>query len=143
MGRGVVEVVSASAARAEYWIMRPRILVCDDEPVLRSLIRAALGDDYDVAEASDGDESLALVRELRPDLVILDMMMPGRTGLDVLTEVRGDPELAQTKVLMLTARTQAADIEGIMRAGADRYVPKPFSPAQLVVAVDELVEQPS
>jgi CheY-like chemotaxis protein len=115
------------------------VLICDDEEVMRALVRAVLeGEDYAIAEARDGDESLELIRRLRPDLVILDMMMPGRSGLEVLKEIRGDPELAGTPVIMLTARAQASDREAVSRAGADRYLPKPFHLADLAAAVGEL-----
>lgn len=71
------------------------------------LVRASLeGDEYSIAEARNGDESIELARRLRPDLIVLDVMMPGRSGLEVLTELRGDQELAGTLVIMLTARTQ-------------------------------------
>jgi len=115
------------------------ILVCDDEAVMRALVRAALEEDgYSIAEARDGDESLDLIRRLRPDLVILDMMMPGRSGLDVLNELRADPELSGTPVLMLTAKAQADDRVAAERAGADRYLSKPFRLAELAAAVAEL-----
>jgi len=116
------------------------LLVCDDENVLRELIRASLAGRYALVEASDGDEALSLARERRPDLILLDMMMPGRSGLDVLAELRGDPALAEIPVIMLTARTQAADRETAARAGADRFLAKPFSPLELVFVVEELLD---
>lgn len=118
---------------------RPTLLVCDDEDVLRSLIRATLRD-YAVVEARDGDEALQQARAIRPDLILIDMMMPGRTGLEVVAELRDDPSLASTPVLMLTARTQAADREAAESAGADRYLAKPFSPSELIGVVAELLE---
>jgi len=88
----------------------PTVLICDNEEPLRSLIRAALdGNGYELVEARDGDEGLDVARRLRPDLIVLDMMMPGRTGLDVLQELRADPSFASTRVIMLTARTQVTD----------------------------------
>ena len=88
------------------------ILICDNEEPLRALVRATLGsDDYTILEAGDGEEALELARDRRPDLVVLDVMMPGRSGLEVLAELRGDPTLASTPVLMLTARAQAYDRE--------------------------------
>jgi CheY-like chemotaxis protein len=117
----------------------PTLLVCDDEDVLRSLIRATLAG-YTVIEARDGDEALAHARQLRPDLILLDMMMPGRSGLDVLAELRRDPNLAATPVVMLTARTQIADREAVEAAGANRYLGKPFSPLQLIAVVEELLD---
>lgn len=117
----------------------PTLLVCDDEDVLRSLIRATLAG-YTVIEARDGEEALAHARELHPDLILLDMMMPGRSGLDVLAELRRDPKLARTPVVMLTARTQVADRDAAEAAGADRYLGKPFSPLQLIAVVEELLD---
>src|SRR5438876_184206 len=82
---------------------RPSVLVCDDEPNLRELIRVSLGPRYAIVEAEDGESALALARSLRPDLVILDLMMPRLSGLDVLTELKADPALAATRVLIVTA----------------------------------------
>jgi len=121
--------------------MTATVLVCDDEDVLRALIRATLNSgNYTIVEARDGDEALEQARQVRPDLIILDMMMPGRTGLDVLGEIRADAELAATPVLMLTARTQAADRDAIAAAGANRFLAKPFSPLELSAAVGELLD---
>lgn len=117
-----------------------RILLCDDEEVLRSLIRATFDDGrYSIAEAEDGDQSLELARSVRPDLVVLDMMMPGRSGLEVLHELRADPALAQTPVVMLTARARPADRDAATAAGADRYLAKPFSPLELITVVEDLL----
>lgn len=120
--------------------MPATVLLCDDEEVLRQLVRATLGNgEYEIVEAADGDESLALARRHRPDVVILDMMMPGRSGLDVLRALRGDAALAGTPVIMLTARAQQADREAASAAGADRYLAKPFSPLELISVVEELL----
>lgn len=119
--------------------MAATVLICDDEDVLRALVRATLdGDGYQLVEARDGDESLELAKRLRPDLILLDMMMPGRTGLEVLRELRADPEPASTRVLMLTARTQPVD-RLAAEATADRYLAKPFSPFELQRVVAELL----
>lgn len=120
--------------------MRRTILVADDEAVLRALVRATLSSaGYDVLEAADGDEALELARSARPDLIVLDRMMPGRSGLDVLHELQAEPELAATPVVMLTARTRAADREAAAAAGAVRFVAKPFSPRELVRIVADLL----
>jgi two-component system alkaline phosphatase synthesis response regulator PhoP len=117
------------------------VLICDNERTLRALVRAALKDSgYRILEAQDGDEALEIARAQRPDLMILDMMMPGRTGLDVLAELRQTDELGATPVIMLTARTQDADREQAERAGADRFLPKPFSPRRLASIVDEMLD---
>ena len=127
--------------RADHSAVR-RILVCDNEDVLRDLVRASLGGNgYDLVEARDGDEALPLARDTKPDLVLLDMMMPGRSGLEVLAELRADPELAETRVVMLTARTQAADREAAAEAGADRFLTKLFSPLQLAALVEDMLSK--
>jgi len=121
----------------------PRILICDNESVLRGLVRASLGGNgYDLVDARDGDEALALARGSKPDLVLLDMMMPGRSGLDVLAELRADPELAESRVVMLTARTQTADREAAVAAGADGFLTKPFSPLELAALVEDMLSEP-
>ena len=123
--------------------MPPRILVCDNEEALRDLVRAALGGNgYEIEEARDGDEALAQARRVRPDLIILDVMMPGRSGLDVLTELRDDAELAGVKVIVLTARAQATDRSSAERAGANVFLAKPFSPLELAGIVDRLLTEP-
>jgi two-component system phosphate regulon response regulator PhoB len=119
---------------------RPTVLVCDDEAVLRLLVRATLdGGDYDVVEASDGDEALERTRRHRPDLILLDLMMPGRSGHEVLRELRRDPETAATPVIMLTARAQTADREAMSLAGATHFLTKPFSPVGLAALVEEVL----
>jgi CheY-like chemotaxis protein len=120
--------------------MRPRVLICDNEEILRALIRATLeAGTYELVEARDGDEAIRIARGERPDVIVLDMMMPGRSGLDVLAELRADDDLASTPVVMLTARARAADREAALAAGADFFLPKPFSPAALAAAVEGLV----
>ena len=119
---------------------RPTVLVCDDEPVLRMLVRATLDQgNYTVVEACDGDEALARTRSHRPDLILLDMMMPGRSGSDVLRQLRSDPSTSKTPVIMLTARAQASDREAMSDAGADHYLTKPFSPIGLASLVEEVL----
>ena len=119
---------------------RPTVLVCDDEPVLRMLVRATLDrGNYTVVEACDGDEALARAGSEHPDLILLDMMMPGRSGSDVLRELRADPLTAETPVIMLTARAQATDREAMNVAGADHYLTKPFSPVGLAALVEEVL----
>ena len=76
------------------------VLICDDEPSLRELIRLSLDGDYDFAEAEDGEESLEMARRLKPDVVILDMMMPRLNGLEVLSEIRRDEDLSDTAVIV-------------------------------------------
>jgi CheY-like chemotaxis protein len=117
-----------------------KVLICDNEEALRALVRGALEiEDYELVEARDGDESVALARAWEPDLIVLDMMMPGRTGLEVLNELRSESRFAATPVVMLTARAQAADRDAASAAGATEFLPKPFSPLALASLVEELL----
>jgi len=115
----------------------PMILVCDDEPSLRELVRAVLGPGYTFVEADDGPRALALARELQPDLIVLDVMLPGMSGIEVLEELRGDPELSSIPVIVVTAWSHAEMSARV--SGADRFVPKPFDPEELESAVEELL----
>jgi CheY-like chemotaxis protein len=122
--------------------MAPTVLICDNEDVLRLLVLATLNDGgYELVEARNGDEALELARKVHPQLIVLDMMMPGRTGLEVLLELRQEPEFANTPVVMLTARTQEADRAAAEAAGADRFLSKPFSPLELAALVEELLDE--
>ena len=113
------------------------VLICDDEPSLRELIRVSLDGPYSFAEADDGEKSLEVARRLRPDVIILDMMMPRLSGLEVLSEIRGDRGLAETPVIVLTA--QPSTKEEALRSGADIVMVKPFEPEQITAAVEEVL----
>ena len=115
----------------------PTILVCDDDPSLRELVRAVLGPRYRFLEASDGKEALDAMRELSPDLIVLDVMLPGLSGIDVLEAMRADDKLSGTPVVVITAWSHA-EVEA-WTAGADRFVSKPFDPDELSGAVEELL----
>jgi CheY-like chemotaxis protein len=120
--------------------MESTILVCDNEEILRGLVRASLdGNGYTLVEARDGDEAVEQARLVQPDLILLDMMMPGQSGLEVLAELRRDPELRGIPVIMLTARAQVTDRDAAHLAGADRFLAKPFSPLELDSVVKELL----
>ena len=114
------------------------VLIADDEPSLRLLVRVTVGsDEYGLLEAADGDEAWALVRQHRPAVALLDVQMPGRTGLELARAIKADPELAGTRVILLTSKAQAADIAAGLAAGADRYLTKPFSPLELLATVEQ------
>ena len=115
------------------------VLICDDEPSLRELIRVSLDGAYEFAEADDGEQSLEIARRLRPDVVILDMMMPRLSGLEVLAELRRDQELSDTRVIVLTA--QPATREEALREGADVVMVKPFEPDQITAAVRDVLSK--
>lgn len=117
------------------------LLICDDEPALRELMRIALDGDYAFAEAASAAEAIEVTRRLRPDLVLLDVMMPGGSGLDALAEIRADPELAPTPVVVVSAFSGASDREAARAAGADRFVAKPFDPDELDAVVREVLGQ--
>jgi CheY-like chemotaxis protein len=117
------------------------VLICDDEPSLRELIRISLDGPYRFVEADDGEQSIELARSEKPDVMILDMMMPRRSGLEVLTAVREDEALADIPVIVLTAQPGIG--EEALRKGADLVMVKPFEPEQISAAVEEvLAERP-
>jgi CheY-like chemotaxis protein len=108
------------------------VLVVDDDGDIRRLFRASLAEDFDVREATNGMSALALIRELRPDIVLLDVTMPGGlNGLEVLTEIREDPDICHTTVMMVTGRGEDRDFANAQKHGADGYIVKPFSPQEV------------
>ncbi|MBL8768654.1 MAG: response regulator [Planctomycetes bacterium] len=112
---------------------KKKILVVDDEPfILRSLSFVLRREGFDVDEARNGDEALEAIRATRPNLVLLDVMMPKKNGYEVLSEVKSDPELRTTYIIMLTAKGQEADRIKGMELGVDEYMTKPFSPMKIV-----------
>jgi two-component system phosphate regulon response regulator PhoB len=116
----------------------PHVLVVDDDPVVADLVAFRLGRmGLEVSVESDGESGLAAARELRPDLVVLDWMMPRMNGLEVCRALREDPDagLAATPVLLLTAKAQEPDLERGFAAGATDFVAKPFSTGELVSRV--------
>lgn len=122
--------------------MAAYVLVVDDEPDIAALVAYHLARDrYRVRTVADGLEALQAVEAERPDLIVLDLMLPGTPGLEVLREIRRRPELEGLPVLLLTARREERDrIEGL-RLGADDYVPKPFSPQELVLRVGAVLRR--
>jgi len=118
-----------------------RILIVDDQPDLRELVRMTLEiDGHEVHEAADGAGALQAVRQLSPELVLLDVMMPGgMDGIAVCRALRADSTRRRLRIVMLSARGQKVDIEAGRAAGADAYLPKPFSPRQLLDVVSRLL----
>jgi DNA-binding response OmpR family regulator len=120
--------------------MAKRILIADDEPnIVLSLEFLMQTSGYEVRTASDGDAALAALDEFRPDLVLLDVMMPKRNGYEICQWIRSNPALAGVKVLMLTAKGREADVEKGLGLGADAYVTKPFATRELVARVKAMV----
>jgi two-component system phosphate regulon response regulator PhoB len=117
------------------------VLIADDEPSMRLLVHATIeSDDYAVVEAVDGAEAWAMVQKLKPSLVLLDVQMPERTGIEVLRSIKADPSLRGTKVILLTSKAQESDVEAGLIAGADFYLTKPFSPLDLLTRVEEALQ---
>jgi DNA-binding response OmpR family regulator len=118
------------------------ILLVDDEPyILRSLSYLLAREGYAVEMASNGEEALARLHEVRPPLVFLDIMMPRMNGYEVCEQIKQDPALATTYVIMLSAKGQQIDRERGMLGGADEYMTKPFSPREVAQRVHALLGQ--
>lgn len=116
------------------------VLIVDDHADIRRLLSITLGRQFEVLEADNGQTALQLLRRHRPQVVLLDVMMPGEVdGLQVLDAIRADPALQGTKVAMVTARGQQLDSEDARQRGADAYFIKPFSPLQIVQWVREQI----
>jgi DNA-binding response OmpR family regulator len=110
-----------------------RILVVDDHPsIVRLLQRVLQTEQHEVITAADGEEALQKARDERPDMVVLDVMMPRKNGFEVLHELKSDPATQAIIVIMLTARDHDVEMKHGLQLGADWYVPKPFSPADMV-----------
>ncbi len=120
--------------------MEPKLVIVDDEADIRRLI-AFLLRSYDLYEAQNGRRALELIRETLPDLVLLDVMMPEMTGLEVLDAMHENPLTASIPVVLLSAKGQADEIERGMRSGAARYLVKPFESQALRACVEETLRE--
>jgi DNA-binding response OmpR family regulator len=120
--------------------MAKKVLIVDDEPnIVLSLEFLMKKAGFEVAVAGDGDEALVQVGKFNPDLVLLDVMMPKKSGYEVCEALRADPARAAMKVVMLTAKGRDTEVAKGMALGADAYVTKPFSTKDLVARVTELL----
>jgi two-component system, OmpR family, response regulator MtrA len=114
-------------------LMKSRVLVVDDDPALSEMLTIVLrGEGFDTAVVADGTRALPAVRELRPDVVLLDLMLPGMNGIDVCRAIRAE---SGVPIVMLTAKTDTVDIVLGLESGADDYVVKPFKPKELVARI--------
>jgi CheY-like chemotaxis protein len=118
-----------------------RVLVVDDEPALRELMRAALEPHHEVADASDATAALELWRTYRPDVVLLDVMLPGASGIDILRQVRSDETFPPAKVIVVSAWDAISDRERVDEHDVDAFISKPFLPDELLETVDRLVRE--
>ena len=117
-----------------------RTLVVDDEKLARDRLCGFLRGMEDVeviGEASNGPEAVAMIDDRRPDLVLLDVQMPGLSGIELTARIRTNPELACIKIVILTSKAQATDVASGLAAGADLYLTKPFSPISLLQYVEQ------
>ena len=118
----------------------PTILVVEDDPVILDLLAVNFElEGYTVVRAVDGEDGLATARRFRPAAVVTDIMMPKRSGLDLLADLRADADLAAVPVILVSAKALASDIREGLAAGADDYVTKPFEPDELLVRVEKLI----
>jgi DNA-binding response OmpR family regulator len=124
--------------------MPKRILVVDDEPsILLSLEFLMEQEGYDVYSATDGDEALQALREKKPDLILLDVMIPKRDGFEVCQTIRANPEWKEVRIIILTAKGREVDQEKGLALGADDYITKPFATQELVKKVRVVLEDTS
>jgi DNA-binding response OmpR family regulator len=122
--------------------MTKKILVADDEPnILISLEFLLKREGYDVVIATNGAEALARVRAEKPDMAILDVMMPLRNGFEVCQDLRQDPEFKDLRIMMLTAKGRDSEVSKGLGLGADVYMTKPFSTRELIARVKTLIDR--
>lgn len=120
--------------------MKTKILICDDDPLLLELMEFRLrAKGYQVVRAVDGAEALSKAETEAPDIIVLDAMMPKADGFEVLSRIKGDPNLSETPVIMLTARKAEKDIVSALEKGADDYLVKPFIPEELMARLSRLI----
>ena len=116
------------------------VLIADDEHNIRHILDFSLhAEGFDVLSAHTGEDALTLAREHAPDLIILDVMMPGKGGIETCRALKEDPQTAPIPVILLTARSSKADREAGKEAGANDYITKPFSPQRVIEAVHDLL----
>jgi DNA-binding response OmpR family regulator len=122
--------------------MSGKVLIADDEPSNETSLEFLMQrNGYEVCVARDGEEAMRLMGSFRPDVVLLDVMMPVKSGIEVCRQIRADPGLRGIKVVMLSAKGRGGDMDHGMKAGADAYVTKPFSTKALVSTVRGLMRQ--
>jgi len=118
------------------------ILIVDDEDLIRSLLRLTLVRvGYDVTEAETGEEGITIVREIEPDLVLLDVMMPGMDGFEVCQKIRQDPVVGDIPIIMLSARKDQRSRRHSQQVGANKYLTKPWVPDELLWHVGEVLKK--
>jgi len=115
-----------------------RILIADDEPnILLVVSKRLTNKGYEVLTAPDGETADAMIREHRPDLILLDVMMPGLSGVDLCRRIKSVPDLKSIPIILFSAMAQQEDKEEGRKAGADAYIIKPFDPVELLATIEE------
>ncbi|MFI8575912.1 response regulator transcription factor [Rossellomorea aquimaris] len=119
-----------------------RILIAEDEEVLRMLMVDTLEDEgHELDEAADGREAVDHIMDNDYDLILLDYMMPLLTGLEVIERVRNSPEKRTVKIMMVSAKSQQSDKDLVLKSGADYFIAKPYSPAELVQRIEDILNE--
>jgi len=119
--------------------LRPLILICDDELPLRELIKAVLGDGYRYVEAEDAQQAEAALDAQEPEAIVLDVMLPGKSGIEFLAELRTDAARETIPVVVVSAWQSAEDERAALGAGANAFIGKPFDPKDLATVVESLI----
>lgn len=133
------EPTSVVEGMAESDNRQPSILIVDDNSDVREYLRTLFGNGYSVIEAESGDTCFDMAKKSHPDVIIMDVMMPGEDGMTCCTRIKADPELAMIPVILLTAKGEEEDVIKGIRAGADDYISKPFNPSILSAKVKNLI----
>ena len=121
----------------------PKILIADDEPSLRLLVKATLSANklYELIEASDGNEAFSKAKSELPDLILLDVMMPGLSGFEVCERLKNDTATKKIVIIMLTAKGQQSDRDWAISVGTDYFLTKPFSPIELFNLIGKILSE--
>lgn len=123
--------------------MSQKVLIVDDEPnIVISLEFLLQREGYEVAVAADGEDALVKVKEFQPDLVLLDIMMPKKSGFEVCQEIRANPAWAGIRIVMLSAKGRDIEVQKGLAVGADDYMTKPFSTKELAARIRQLLDAP-
>ncbi len=120
---------------------KKKILIVDDEYSIRELVALSLGNTYEILKAENGEKALFLAQQ-KPDLIILDIMMPGMSGYEVCYKLKHNPTTKEIPIIMLTAKHQMEDLREGIKVQVDEFVTKPFEPAQLKKIVDTWFQEP-
>jgi DNA-binding response OmpR family regulator len=117
-----------------------QILVADDDPIVRRFLAALLSDaGYEVTVAEDGEQALQKIREINPDMIILDLVMPYRDGFDVCREVRRNPGTENVPIIILSMKDREADVLRCFEIGADEFIRKPFNALELLARIQKML----